>query len=146
MFLDTVEELYGIVESLLVASGAHIFAQSVDHKSNGIKLLLGVLGIAMAVERPIGASIFAVDEMGNDIVLGSCCHFKIFRPTEHAICSRECPQDATIENATLFSVGMQVAMTVDAAIESTVLAVNHVVNPEGQDVARKHILHFLLES
>ena len=145
MLFDTIKELDGIVESLLVASGANIFAQSVNHKTNGIKLLFGVLGITLVVERPISAAIFAVDEMGNDIVLGSRCHFKILGFAENAICSRESPQDTTIEYAALFGIGVQVAMTVNTAIESTVLAVNHIVNPEGQDVACEHILHFLLE-
>src|SRR5574344_1882723 len=65
MFFATVEELYCIVESFLVASGTHIFAQSIDHKPDGIKLLFGVLGIALTVERPVGAAILTVDEMGN---------------------------------------------------------------------------------
>ena len=91
VLFDTLKELDGIVESFLVASGTHIFAQAVDHESYGIKLLFGVLGIALAVERPVGAAIFAVDEMGNDIVLGSRCHFEILAFAEHTVCSREGP-------------------------------------------------------
>ena len=91
MLFDTIKELDGIVESLLVASGANIFAQSVNHKTNGIKLLFGVLGITLVVERPVSAAIFAVDEMGNDIVLGSRCHFEILAFAEHTVCSREGP-------------------------------------------------------
>ena len=40
---------------------------------------------------------------------------------------------------------MKISMSVDTAIEAAILMVNHFINPEGQDVAREHILHFLLE-
>ena len=83
--------------------------------------------------------------MGENIVLSPCCHFEVFWFAKHTVCRRESPQDTCIEYAALFCIGMKVAVTVDAAIEAAILAVNHLFYPEGQYVAREHILHLLLE-
>ena len=80
MFLDTLEERNGVVERLAVTRSTGIFRQSIDHKANGIELLLGVEGVAFGIDTPIHTAILRIEEMVENIVLGTCGSSKVGPP------------------------------------------------------------------
>ena len=62
---------------------------------------------------------------------------------EHSIGGRKRPEDAGIEDSTLFCLGMKHLMAIDSAVETPILAVYHLRLPEIQDVILQHILHLV---
>ena len=64
---------------------------------------------------------------------------------QHSVGCRERPQDAGIEDGTLLCLGVQYAVAVNTTIETSMLVVLHLVEPEAQDVVLQHILHFTFD-
>ena len=85
MCLDVVEKADGIVQGFLVACSPMVFAQSVDGKSEGIDLFLGVAGYTVAVQGPIDASVFLVEEIVDDDSFGTGGYLQIVFPSEQTI-------------------------------------------------------------
>ena len=141
MFLDAVVQVKRIFQGLPVARGTDIFRQSVEGKADGIELLPGVLGLSLVVEAPIDATIFLVDEMIDEIVLGVGGRLQILLLTQDTVGSRERPEDTGIEDSPLLCLGMQHLLGIDTPIEAPVLAIHHLGAPEVQDVLLKNILH-----
>ena len=142
MLLDAVKQLDGIIQRLLVAGSSGIFAQAIDHEPDGVELLLGIFGIAQIVHRPVGAAELVVVEILNNVVLDECCRHQVLRIAQHAVGSREGPQDAGREDAALVGVFDELALTGHLAVETAVLVVYHIGQPKVQDVVFQHILNF----
>ena len=142
MLLDAVKQLDGIIQRLLVAGSSGIFAQAIDHEPDGVELLLGIFGIAQIVHRPVGAAKLVVVEILNNVVLDECCRHQVLRIAQHAVGSREGPQDAGREDAALVGVFDELALTGHLAVETAVLVVYHIGQPKVQDVVFQHILNF----
>ena len=85
VLLYIMKQADGIHESLGIACSTHQFAKTIDNKTYGINLLLGVERRAISIYRPIYASILLIVEMVDDISLGTVSHFKIFRALGHAV-------------------------------------------------------------
>ena len=157
VLLDAVEKLQGILQRLTVARGTGILGESVDGEPYGIELLLRVERIALVINAPIDAAVFRVDEVVDEVVLGTGGGSEVSpnsvlsgfvaessasgteitigtRGAEYAIGCRERPEDAGIQYSTLLGLRMQHAPPVHATIEAAVLAVLHLVKPETQDV------------
>ena len=145
MLLDAVVETDGIIEGLGVARCTCIFGEAVDDKTDGIELLLGVERIAFGIETPVGATIYLVDEVFEDIVLGTRSSHQIVRLAEYAIGGRKTPKDACIQDAPFVGFGHQGAITTYLAIEASLATVLHPIEPERQDVVFNDILHFGLD-
>ena len=139
MFLDAFVELDGIFQCFVVTRGTSIFRQSINHETYGIELLLRVFRIAFVVEAPICASKFLIDEMLDDIFLGTGGCFEVFRLAEHTISGRERPQDACIEDSALVSRFHQFSFACHLTIETAVLLVLHLVEPETENVVFKYV-------
>ena len=144
MFLDTVIQVQRIVQRLSVARCSGIFRQSVNHKADGIKLLLGVQRVPLAIYAPVHASILLIDKMLNDIVLGSGSRLQILRMFQHPESRRERPEDTGIQDSPLLSLGVQFAVMGHAPVKAPMLIVHHLVEPETQDVILQHVLHLAL--
>ena len=144
MLLNAVIELQGILQSLSVACGPHIFRQAVEGKADGIELLAGVQGLTFVVQAPKDTTILLVDEMLDEVIFGIGCRLQILRLLQHTIGSRERPEDTGIEDGTLLCIRMEHLMTINTSIEPSVLTVYHLCLPERQDVVFQDILHFQL--
>ena len=145
MLLDAVVETDGVVEGLGVARGTCIFGETVNDEANGIELLLGVEGIAFGIKTPVSSTIYLVDEVFEDIVLGTRSSHQIVRLAEYAIGGRKTPKDACIQDAPFVGFGHQGAITTHLAIEASLATVLHPIEPERQDVVFNDILHFGLD-
>ena len=106
MFFNTVIQVESVLQGLSVTRGTGIFRQAVDGKADSIELLLRVLGLSLVVETPIHATIFRVDEMIDEITLGTICNFQILRFAKHSIGCREGPQDTGIQDGALVGISM----------------------------------------
>ena len=156
MLLNAVEQLQGTLQSLPVASGTGILRHAVEGKADGIELLAGVQRHPLVVHAPVDTAILLVNEVLDEVLLGTGSHFKVFTnllllvtcllPLQHPIGCRERPEDAGIENGSLFGLGVQHTRAVHTSVESAMLAVYHLVHPEGQDVRGEHLLHLSFQS
>ena len=145
VFLNALIELEGHIECLMVASGTSIFRQTIDHEANGIELFFGVAWLAEIIEAPIGSTILGVDEMVEDVILGTRGSFEVFRLAEYAIGCRESPEDAGIQDGTLVGGLHQLAASGHLAVEASVLMVLHLVEPEAENVVLQHVENFTSE-
>ena len=145
MGLNVVVELDGGVERLLVARGARILAEAIDDEADGIGLLLGVERLTLTVKAPVDATVLFIDEMVENIVLGTCGGVEIFLLFQHAVGGGECPQNTSVEDGTLLCFGVHLVVTVDTAVVSAVLIVGDFIDPVPEDVVLKALFHFFLE-
>ena len=144
VLLYTVVQVQRIVQRLSVARRTGIFRQSVNHKADGIKLLLGVQRVSLAVHTPVHATILLIDKMLYDIVLGARGSLQVLRVFQHTESSREGPQDTSIQDSAFLRLWVQLALTIHPAVKATMLIVHHLIQPETQDIMLQHILHLLL--
>ena len=82
-----------------------------------------------------------VDEVVDEILVGPMGRFLYTRKEEYSIRCRERPKDAGVEDGTLLCFWMQHTLPVDTTVEATMLLVDHLIHPEGQDVILQHIPH-----
>ena len=145
MLLNTVIQVQCVFQGLSVTCGSGIFRKAIDGKADGIELLLRILGLSLIIEAPIHTPIFGIDEVLDDIVLGTCRHIQILRLTQHSVGSRESPEDAGIQDGSLVSIFMQHIAVVNTSIEAAMLLILHTVDPKPQDIVLQHLAHLLLQ-
>ena len=143
MFFDAVIQLQCTLQRLSVTSCTGILRHSIQRKTYSIELLTCIQRLPQIVDTPVDATIFLIDKVLYEILFGIGSHLQVFRLTEHPIRCREGPKNTGIENCTFLGILMQDLLSIDAAIESTMLTVNHLILPKAQDVVLNNILHFI---
>ena len=78
-------ELNGTVKSFTVTSSTRIFRHAINSKAYSIELLLRIKWTTFIIQTPIDSSIFFINEMLEEILLGTSCSLEILRITKHAI-------------------------------------------------------------
>ena len=143
MLFDSLEQADGICQRFIIARGTSIFTQPVDGEPQSINLLLGIERIAFIVERPVNSTKFIVIETVDKSTFGTRSRFQILRPLQQAVCSREGPQDAGVQDGPLFCFGLHLLPARDTAVETAVHFIRHSVYPEGEDIGDQLLLHLL---
>ena len=143
IFLDALIERDCLLKGFLVTRGPCIFREAVNGKADGVELLTGIERTAQIIHTPEHAAELAVDEVGQKILLGARGSLQILGIAQHTVGSRERPQNTCIEDSTSFGLGMEHALSVDAAIETAVFVVLHFLYPEWQDILAEHLKHFV---
>ena len=141
MLLDAVEELQRTLQRLSVARGTHIFRHAVEREADGVELLLRVLRLPLVVQAPEDAALLGVEEVVDDVVFGPSGCREVFRLAQHAVGRRERPEDARVEDGTFVGCLHELAVAGHLSVESPVLFIHHILQPETQDVVFQYILH-----
>ena len=131
---DVAVQLLRIVQCLAVAGGTCVFAQSIDGESDGVGLLPAVEHVSLCIQTPEDTALLGIDEAVDEIVSGPCGCLQVFRPVQDPVGGSERPEDAGVEDGSLFGIRHGVAAAVYPSEESAVAAVGHPVEPERQDV------------
>ena len=131
---DVAVQLLRIVQCLAVAGGTCVFAQSVDGESDGVGLLPAVEHVSLCIQAPEDTALLGIDETVDEIVSGPCGCLQVFRPVQDPVGGGESPEDAGVEDGSLFGIRHGVAAAVYPSEESAVAAVGHPMEPERQDV------------
>ena len=126
----------------MVARRTSVFRQAINHETDGVELLLGVFRLTFVIYTPIGAAVFHIEEMFDDVFFGTSGCFKVFGLAKHTIGGGERPQDAGIQDAALVSRLHQFAFARHLAVETTVLLVLHLVEPEVENVVFENVPNF----
>ena len=143
MLFNGLEQTDGICQRFIIARGTGIFTQPVDGEPQSINLLLGIERIAFIVERPVNSTKFIVIETVDKSTFGTRSRFQILRPLQQAVCSREGPQDAGVQDCPLFCFGLHLLPARDTAVETAVHFIRHSIYPEGEDIGNQLLLHLL---
>ena len=77
MFLNTFVKLDSIVQCLAITCSTGIFRQSIDSKADSVELFLGVEGMTLVVNTPVNAPVIRVNEVVDDIALGTSGSIKV---------------------------------------------------------------------
>ena len=75
----------------MITRGPRILRQAIDGKADGIKLLAGIQRLPLIVQTPIDATVFFVDKVTDEVVLGIGGRFQIAFVFQHTIGGREGP-------------------------------------------------------
>ena len=144
--LDVLEEVEGDLQRLVVARGSRVLREPVYGETDGVELLLRVQRTSQVVHGPVNATLLAVEEMAEEVVLGArgsleTALAQVLTPGvllgQHAAGCRERPEDAGIQDSTFLGLGMQRTVAVHATVPAAMLVVLHLVQPERQYVLRQ---------
>ena len=145
VFFNRFKQFYSVVESLAVASGSRVFAQSIDGEALRVDLFLRVERLAVGRKRPVHASEVIIIKLVYDVTLGARGRLQVFGLAQQAVSRRESPQYAGVENSPLGRVGVQFVVAVYASVEAALHVVCHLFHPERQYAGRQFMLHFRAE-
>ena len=139
--LQQVEEPLGEVEALRVLSRSVVLREAKGPKGLSVVMLAVGDRIAAAVHLPVETAVGLVPKDPSEVVVGAASHRKVSLATQVSVGDGVGPKDACAEDRRARHVVSDLEVIGHRPVETAVLLIDGVSDPEGQDVSCQLRLH-----
>ncbi len=139
---DLIKLFLCIVQGFSTARCTVIFRKRIERKTLCIRLFFAVYRAASEIKFPKYSAIFFIHKVVPEVQVCAFCDLPVGTVAQHTVGRSKCPQDPGMHDDAFVGHPIQYIVTVDAAIKTTMLRINHFIHPIRKDI----IFNFFFKS